>query len=353
MSRQFYRFKLDDLFEKAQEITLDDTKRYIIFSDLHVGNGKSLDDFRPNAALFMAALKDYYYAKGFSLILNGDVEELHRYTLTEIRKAWTDLYNLIDTFEQENRLYKIFGNHDSRLFKLPFEPDRYKLYESIKFNYKGKNIFLFHGHQPSWIYETFNEVMGFLLRLIAKPLRIRHYSVAHDKQRQFKIEKRTYDYSREKGIISIIGHTHRPLFESFSKLDSLNYKIEKLLRKHAKSGETKQKQIEYKIEAIKSEIEEHLASSGKEQTLSSLYSGHTVVPTVFNSGCVIGKRGMTAIEIKGGKISLVHWFDNGVNSKYRKDNETNTRELGDSGFFRTVIKRESLDYIFTRIRLLT
>lgn len=353
MKKEFYRIKLDELYKKAESVHLNETSKIVIFSDLHIGNGKRSDDFLPNAKLFLAALKEYYYEKNYTLILNGDVEELHRYTLGEVRNAWKELYAIFDAFDADGRLYKLFGNHDSKLFSLPGEPLRYKLYESLRLTHTGRNIFIFHGHQPSYFYEKFNEISGLLLRFIAKPLRIRHYSVAHDKNRRFKIEKRTYDYSREKGIVSIIGHTHRPLFESLSKLDSLNYRIEKLLRKYAKAGEEKQKNIERQIESVKAEIEQHLASKGREQTISSIYSAHTVVPSVFNSGCVIGKRGMTAIEIKGENISLVHWFDEKVEEKYRKNNDTNTSELNESGYFRTVIKRDSLDYIFNRIRLLT
>jgi UDP-2,3-diacylglucosamine pyrophosphatase LpxH len=354
METKFYRRKLDELFLEAHPIQIDNSSRIIIFSDLHVGNHRPGDDFLPNAELFIAALRDYYFKKNYTLILNGDVEELHRYTLAEVREGWEELYSVFDAFDAEGRLYKLFGNHDSKLFKLPGEPLRYHLYESLKLIYDGaKSIFLFHGHQPSYFYEKFNEISGLLLRFIAKPLRIRHYSVAHDKRRRFTIEKRTYEYSREKGIVSINGHTHRPLFESLSKLDSLNFNIEKLLRKYAKSGEDKQKSIEYRIEAIKAEIDKHLTNNEKEQALSSLYSAHTIVPSLFNSGCVIGKRGMTGIEIKGGKIALVHWFDKDIDKKYRTEDENEITELDDSGFFRTVIKRDTLDYIFTRIRLLT
>ncbi|WP_020613802.1 metallophosphoesterase [Sediminispirochaeta bajacaliforniensis] len=353
MNKQFYHLKLEELYAKAKEIEIHDNQRFVIFSDLHVGNGKYGDDFRPNAELFQTALHDYYYEKGYTLILNGDIEELHRYTLAEIRSTWKNLYSLFDAFDAENRLYKLSGNHDSKLFNLPGEPLRYKLYESLKLNYKGMTLFLFHGHQPSYFYEKFNEISGLLLRFIAKPLRIKHYSVAHDKSRRFKIEKRTYEFSIEKNIVSIIGHTHRPLFESLSKLDSLKYKIENLLRRYAKSGDEKQKILEKQIEEIKKEIDKSIITKGKEQAISSLYSSQTLAPSVFNSGCVIGKRGMTAIEIKGGKISLVHWFNEDVDEKYRKNDGKNTSQLDDTGFFRTVLKRDSLDYIFTKIRLLT
>jgi UDP-2,3-diacylglucosamine pyrophosphatase LpxH len=349
-----YRQKLNELYQKAKDIPIDTSSRMVIFSDLHMGNGKNLDDFKPNADLFTAALADYYIPKGYTLILNGDIEELHRYTLREVRKAWSNLYDLFDQLYREDRLIKLMGNHDSKLFKLPGERLRYKLYESLRLLYRENSLFLFHGHQPSFFYEKFNELSGLLLRFLAKPLRIRNYSVSHSKERSFKIEKRAYDFSREKQIVSIIGHTHRPLFETMSKMDSLNYKIETLLRKHARTEDNEKRiALEGRINQIKAEIDTHLASKGNEHTISSQYSSHTIVPSVFNSGCVIGKRGITAIEIKNGKIYLVHWFHKDIDKRYRRDTENNTRQLGESGFYRSVLKKDTLDYIFTRIRLLT
>lgn len=224
MNKQFYHLKLEELYTKAKEIEIHDNQRFVIFSDLHVGNGKYGDDFRPNAKLFQTALHDYYYEKGYTLILNGDIEELHRYTLAEIRSTWKSLYSLFDAFDAENRLYKLSGNHDSKLFNLPGEPLRYKLYESLKLNYKGMTLFLFHGHQPSYFYEKFNEISGLLLRFIAKPLRIKHYSVAHDKGRRFKIEKRTYEFSIEKTSYPSSAIPIAPFLNPFQNSTLLNTK---------------------------------------------------------------------------------------------------------------------------------
>lgn len=39
------------------------------------------------------------------------------------------------------------------------------------------------------------------------------------------------------------------------------------------------------------------------------------IPCLFNSGCVIGKRGVTAPEIEEVNIRLVHWFDSRISKK--------------------------------------
>ena len=41
-----------------------------------------------------------------------DIEELHKFGLPEIRRAWVPLYALFDSFAAEGRLRKIVGNHD-------------------------------------------------------------------------------------------------------------------------------------------------------------------------------------------------------------------------------------------------
>lgn len=348
-----YKLILKQLYEKTKEISLTDTDNFVIFSDFHMGDRRSGDDFLGNASLFQTALRDYYLKKKYTLILNGDVEELHRYPLHLIRDRWKDIYSLFDSFYDNGKLYKIFGNHDSKLFSFPDLPLRFPLYEGLKLKYKDDTIFLFHGHQLTFYFEKFNDLIGLALRYIARPLHIRHYSVAHDKTKQYKIEKRLYKFAEENRIAAIIGHTHRPLFESMSKIDTLNFQIETLLRRLKTAKKRDRQHIEEEIRTLKNDVDRHENETGKEPSLSRVYSSSTIVPCVFNSGCVIGKRGMTAIEIRNGSILLVHWFDKNVDKKYIRDDMKNTIRLEGTDYYRTVIKKEDLGYIFNRIRLLT
>jgi len=353
MKYEPYRLLLEQLCEKTKEIRLSNKDRVVIFSDLHMGDGRSRDDFHANSELFKTALEKYYLERGYTLILNGDVEELHRYSLHMIQQKWAGVYEIFDTFQEKGRFYKIFGNHDSKLFSFPDQPLRYPLYESVKLNFEGHKILVFHGHQLSFYYQKFNDLMGLVLRYLARPLRIKHYSVAHDKRKKFVIERRLYEFTKRRRIAALIGHTHRPLFESMSKVDTLNWEIETLLRKYQKVKKTERPEIEAKILELKREIDRQEARKGKELSISRLYSDATVVPCVFNSGCVIGKRGMTGIEIDNGKIKLVHWFHKNLKKKYIREDVKNTIQLEETDFFRTVLKKDDLDYIFTRIRLLT
>ena len=107
---------LNDLYKKVSSLEITDKDRFVIFSDLHLGNGGRRDDFLKNSELFQYVLKNYYLKKGYKLILNGDVEELHRFSLKSIMNRWEKVYRIFSKFSQKTALYKTIGNHDCKLF---------------------------------------------------------------------------------------------------------------------------------------------------------------------------------------------------------------------------------------------
>jgi hypothetical protein len=230
---------------------------------------------------------------------------------------------------------------------------KHDIRDALRFNYKGQTLFVFHGHQTSVYFERYNRWLGQALRIFANPLRIKNYSVSHDSAKRFKTEERVYDFSSSRKLLSIIGHTHRPLFESMSKTDSIKFEIERLCRKYPKSGPEKQAKYAARIDDLKKELAHVDLTHPEDRELSSLYNANYVVPCVFNSGCTLGKRGITCLEIKNGKLALVHWFDRNRSRKYLQYSNLKAKQLGETDHFRVVIKRDNLDYIFARIRLLT
>ena len=82
-----------------------------------------------------------------------------------------------------------------------------------------------------------------------------------------------------------------------------------------------------------------------------LYNSLTI-PSVFNSGCAIGKRGITALEIEGSKIRLVYWYNGKRSHKFTSDRDNRPMELGSTGFSRIVLNEDSLDYVLSRLHLL-
>lgn len=274
------------------------------------------------------------------------------YFMTHNSRAWEGFFLLLEKFRRENRLIRIWGNHDELLALRPGAKGQ-SASEGFRFFYKNKTIFLFHGHQASLTFQRFNTWLGYLVRYLVHPLGIMNDSVAHDSRKKFKTERRVYEFSGAERIISIIGHTHRPLFESLSKGDTLRFRIEELCRRYPEAGEGDREEIGREIGAVKNELRRLLEKDGEDGFLGSIYDKHFTIPCIFNSGCATGKRGITCIEIENGHIRLVHWFDRNISKRYLLgDAYPKAEPLEDTDYFRVVIKEDDLDYIFTKIDLL-
>lgn len=326
--------------------------RWVIFSDLHMGDGSSTDDFKANADLFQKSLSKYYLQKEYRLFLNGDVEELQRFSMEKIVRKWSSVYELFQRFATSTSLVKSIGNHDLELAFTDKYPFNFKMVDGFKLMWKGQPIFLFHGHQASKKYQKHNQLIGFTLKYIADPLGIKSYSVSHDSRKQYNIEKRVYHLSSFKKWVSIIGHTHRPLFESLDKIDRLKFLIEKLCRDFLISKEEERKGIKESIKAYKKELKKYHKENVKGNHTGAVYNSIFHIPCLFNSGTVIGKRGMTCLEIEEGMIRLVHWFDKNISKKYLQRTGYQPELLEGTDYYRMVINEEQLDYIFSRIKLL-
>ncbi|MBC7919692.1 MAG: metallophosphoesterase [Ferruginibacter sp.] len=343
---------LDQLYRESPVRSLSEDDRVVVFSDLHMGDGSGRDDFLFNADLFAYVLENQYLNHGYTLILNGDVEELQRFAYPPIRQRWQRVYALFDAFAGRERLVKIIGNHDYSLILKSNRLSPYPHLNALVLKYRDNHLFVFHGHQASLYYTRHNALIGFFLRYVANPLGIRNYSVAHDSRKQYQIEKRVYEYSSRRKVASLIGHTHRPLFESLSKRDYLLYEIERLARGFATEPASANAETGKKLRFYKEELTKLNRNPKKSLLSSSLYNDGVLVPCLFNSGCVIGKRGITCLEITRGEIALVHYFDQRVKSARLEEGQP-ARPMGDSPYYRLVINQEPLDYIFTRIRFLT
>ncbi|MGD9155671.1 MAG: metallophosphoesterase family protein [Bacillota bacterium] len=342
--------KLHKIFDNTPTVKINAADKLVIFSDLHMGNGGSRDDFLPNADLFKYVLKHYYLAGNYQLILNGDIEELQRFAPADIAKRWREIFQLFESFRCNEAFFQITGNHDQNLINIKSRSRG--LLSALKLEYDSNTIFIFHGHQASFFLERFQALCSFILRYIANPLGIKNYSVSYDSQIRFQTEKRVYNFSRQMQIVSLIGHTHRPLFESLSKVDCLKFKIEQLCRDYPVAAGAAKDRLADKIRTYHQELQLYLESHDQAATRSSLYNSDLLAPCMFNSGCVIGKNGMTALEISAGKIALVYWFNRCKSQKYFNYNGYQPEQLHDTDYFRVVLKQDDLGYIFARIKLL-
>ena len=342
--------RLKNLLAAAPRRSVAADEKIVVLSDLHMGNGGRNDDFLHNGPLCLEALEFYYLAKDYTLVLNGDIEELLRNPKAAIEAAWQPIYDLFERFRKKKRLVWLQGNHEI----LPAEtrgggrPGWFDG-ESLVLEFPNGQIFLFHGHQAGVANSgRFNHLIGWSLKLFANGLGIGNRSIAHDSVKKFKLEKAVHEFSRGEGLVSIIGHTHRPLFESLSKKESQALRLERLCRDYTRADAPRRLRIRAAVRDLKDELENPKRDPG----LATTVYGALPVPCVFNSGCAVGKRGFTTLEIKDGKIALVFWSSPERSKLPAAYNEYKPSRHYGAGAYRTILRRDALDYVFSRIQLL-
>ncbi len=344
---------LELLFKESPSLKLSSDDRLVIFSDLHMGDGGKNDEFKPNAPLFSEVLKKYYLEREYRLVLNGDVEELYKFKVKDVFKAWKDIYDIFDRFDSRGHFYKIIGNHDFLASHKSFPNANKNLLEGIRIYIEDVPVFLYHGHQTANYFEKYNPIAKLFVRTFVNAFGIENSSFPIDSDKKFRTEVYAYKFASMKKLISILGHTHRPLFESMSKIDSVIMILETLLRKFPITQGEKKERIRENIKKFKDELD-NLYKQNKQYNLrNGLYNEKVLVPCLFNSGSVIGKRGLTGIEINKGNISLVYWFDKNRSRRYIDYKGVKLKHLGETEIYKAILKKESLDYIYSRIKLLT
>jgi len=357
---------LQKLYDSSATLDLSPSDRLVVVSDLHLGDGSPRDDFLSNGELLEQILRRYYLSKDYSLVLNGDIEELQRFPFDAIQRRWSVLYQLFHQFAARTAVHRIVGNHDAALWYYDPHMIHQPLLASLRLSFDGETIFVFHGHQATIFFERFNDVSGFFLRHFANRLHIRNIPVHYESTKKYRTEHRVYAFSSARKIVSIIGHTHRPLFESLSKIDTLRFRIEQLCRDYPAMSPRARRAIEKVVEGYKGELAHLWEKDRRDGMRSGLYDERLSIPCLFNSGCAIGKRGVTAIEIAEGQIALVHWFDRRRSNRYLANGDgsrgrearsfpgdgSEAQRLEDTDYYRTVLKSDRLEYVFSRIRLL-
>ena len=328
------------------DLSQDAGGRALIISDLHMGCGKR-DDFHHNGEMVRTILEEYYYKHGWRLILNGDIEELAKNSLSSIRARWPQMYRVFDLFAQDGRLYKTLGNHDENLI---FEKNYpYPLYNAVRIETGLIPMYVYHGHQSSRMYTDFNTVIRLGLKYLLNPIGIRNISSARSPRRRFHVERQAYKFSLENNCISIIGHTHRALFQSLGRFDFIKFEIERHCRDYPSSGREEKEHIAGEVAALMRELSKLKKKQRIEEGLN-LYGDGLPAPCLFNSGSAMGKKGVNAIEVDRGTISLVYWFAEGSGMTFISRGWYPVERF--AGYCRSVLNQDSLDYIKAKIELL-
>lgn len=263
--------RLKAAYQHAKIEYFDENSKYIFFSDSHRGDDSASDEFTRNQNVLLRAL-EYYYSHGYRYVEAGDGDELWEYSdFKTIRLAHSDIFLAIKKFFDQDRFVLLYGNHNIYLksksylkknyyqYYDEFSQDTHELldgvipYEALVLKNKvtGQEILVVHGHQG----DCMNDQLWFLSMLLMRYFwRFMHVvgfqnptSPAKNLYKRTKIEIKYKRWIAKYHKMIICGHTHRP---KFSEKTELPY---------------------------------------------------------FNTGCCIHTKGITGIEIAGGKIMLVNW----------------------------------------------
>lgn len=110
----------------------------LVVSDLHIGVNDPFNDvFKWNPADFIKTMDNYIKRYNVdTVVLNGDIFELYKYTFEEIKEASKDLVEYLSQF------YYVTGNHDSLC---EFGQDSWE-----HVNSHGQRFLIEHGHNVDW-----------------------------------------------------------------------------------------------------------------------------------------------------------------------------------------------------------
>jgi hypothetical protein len=211
---------------------------------------------------------------------------------------------------------------------------------------------VYHGHQSSRVYTDFNNLIRLSLRYLFKPIGVRNISSARSPHRRFHVERQAYNFSRENNCISVIGHTHRALFESLGRFDYIKFEIERLCRGYPEAAGEDKERIAREVENLRVELGKLKRSEKRNVMRDSLYGDEFPVPCLFNSGSAIGKKGINAIELDSRNIALVYWFVEGKGMKFISRGWYKVEKLAGSDYCRAVLNQDRLDYVKAKIKLL-
>lgn len=226
--------RLSKIYKSALEIPFDASSKIVLISDCHRGDGSWVDDFSHNQNLYYCAIK-YYFKNDYVYIDLGDSDELWKNSrFHDICNIYSDIFQLLHKFYQENRYYMIFGNHDI-VKRYPCyikknltsyyngRTDQYEsLFEDIKVH-EGlilkdvetqKKLFLVHGHQGDILSDIFWRTGRFLSRYLWRRLEFFGLkdptSAAKNYDKKKKVERKIIDWVIANNQAVIAGHTHRP-----------------------------------------------------------------------------------------------------------------------------------------------
>jgi len=314
---------------QSRVLTFDvDRDRLVVFSDHHKGVRDAADDFRESQNPYHAAL-GYYFEKGHTLVVLGDVEELWENDRDPVLTKYAATLDLERSFHTDgDRYWRVWGNHDDdwdfpslvRMHLWPIFPG-IEVPESLLMvaRSRGKDIgriLLVHGHQGTLESDRFRALSRHIVRYLWRPIQRRTGWNLNTPAKDWRLRKihnvALYNWAVvQEGLVLIAGHTHKPVFHDANSIDDLRRALARARRKGDKEA----------IALARAELE----YAQVRETRQGFTMGQ---PCYFNTGCCCYADGdITGLEIDTGVIRLVRWPDNEGNPLPKVLTETKLKDV--------------------------
>jgi len=206
--------------------------RYIIFADVHRGDGNPLtDDFVHNENTYLHALR-YYLDSDFRLVLNGDIEECWKSNIQDIIARYADTaYALEREFVRKGPDYylRTYGNHDLdwavtaqvRQHLQPVLGESVHVYPAISL---GDYITIAHGHQGDFASDRISAFSRWFVREVWRPLQLRFgisqdLKFARNNTMKTSRDRNLWRWALQHQQLLIAGHTHRAILQPQADLE--------------------------------------------------------------------------------------------------------------------------------------
>ena len=310
------RQKLSALLQSPEVSELEiEGNKFVIMSDIHLGDGRGADDLRENEETLTTAL-EHYKEQGYQLILLGDIEEFWQFDLDNIRRRYDGtVYKAIRAFG-DDRVHRVFGNHDSDWcsYSDPAKNDSKRpecAVEALKMrDSRGKTcMLLVHGHQGSTESDKNSWLSRTLVRIyrgVEPAVKFDPHTSATKSQVTKEYEQILYSWAKESKVILICGHSHRAIFASRSRADGLEDEKTALqadILAHRTDGEL----VERRLKELDKLLPKMLHEKLKNRDIDPVEPDRKPLPCYFNTGCALYTNGITTIEIADDEIRLVKW----------------------------------------------
>ncbi len=305
---------LDRSFLSGKRIPIDaEGLNWVIFSDHHRGRKDGADDFLICEETYLKAL-EFYKEKDSNLCLLGDVEEFWENPPITVIAQYREVLQKEKEFYDSGKLHRIWGNHDDdwrvagQISKhLGWLFPKIQVHESLilemsKGN-KCRDILLIHGHQGtlnsdrfSWLSRLF---VRFIWRNFQRLFKVALSTPANNIKLKSEHDQAMYSWADRNDRVLICGHTHHPVFMSYTHADKLKQELQEM---KLEVGTEPSEEFSLAMNSLKEKI--RIIEMDEGASLDVMLPK----PFYFNSGCCSYSDGdITGLELSDGEIRLIKW----------------------------------------------